>query len=380
MAPTQTQIEKGNTVKALVIGGTGPTGPFIINSLVDRGYEPVILHRGTHEVDFVEQFEHLHADPHFEDSVRDALGDRKFDLVFASYGRLRLLVDILADRTSRMITIGGTVYEPQPWSTPADETASRDLSHKLVARVQETEEAVMARHSERLNLTHLRYPNLYGPRQLAPREWSIIRRLRDGRTDIPVLDGGLTLEGRAYVENAAHAASLVIDKPDVAAGRVYHVVDEVTPTDGERAVAIAAVMGKEIRLVNYPKEAGRPAYFWGGGRNLHAMGKEGAPPTYHKLLDGSRIRDELGYRDVVGFEEAIRRTVEWYLKNPLEPGGDDEQRIGDPFDYEGEDRFAAALEEFNKKCAEMDFAGVTLRHSYDHPKKPAEAEPQASGR
>jgi nucleoside-diphosphate-sugar epimerase len=357
-------------VKALVIGGTGPTGPYIIESLVQRGYEPVILHRGSHEVDFVAHYEHLHADPHFDEPVREALGDRTFDLVVATYGRLRLLVDILADRTPRMVTIGGTVYERQPWSAPADETASRDLTHKLVARVQETEEAVMRHHSAGLNLTHLRYPNLYGPRQLAPREWSIIRRLRDGRRDIPVMDGGLTLESRAYVENAAHAVALAIDKPEASAGRIYHVVDEVTPTDAERAEAIAAAMGREIRLVSYPREAGRPAYFWGGGRNLEAMGKEGPPPTHHKILDGSRIREELGYRDVVGFEEAIAKTVAWYLANPLEAGGPDEQRIGDPFDYEAEDRFAAALEEFTKRCAEMEFAGVTLRHSYDHPKAP----------
>jgi nucleoside-diphosphate-sugar epimerase len=362
-------------MKALVVGGTGPTGPFIIESLVARGYEPVILHRGSHEVDFVEPYEHLHADPHFEEPVREALGDRKFDLVIATYGRLRLLVDILADRTDRMITIGGTVYERQKWSRPATEAASRDLSHKLVARVQETEEAVMARHSEKLNLTHLRYPNLYGPRQLAPREWSIVRRLRDGRRDIPVMDGGLTLESRAYVENAAHAVSLVVDQPEASAGRIYHVIDEVTPTDGERAMAIAAAMGKEIRLVNYPREAGRPAYFWGGGRNLEAMGKEGPPPTHHKLLDSTRIREELGYRDVVPFEEAIARTVAYYLENPLEEGGPDEQRIGDPFDYEAEDRFVAALEEFIGKTADLEFSGVTLRHSYDHPKAPAASAP-----
>ena len=358
-------------MKALIVGGTGPTGPFIIQSLVDRGYEPVILHRGSHEVDFVEPFEHLHADPHFEEPVRDALADRRFDLVVATYGRLRILVDILADRTERVITVGGTVYERQQWSAPATELASRDLSHKLVARVQETEQAVMAKHSERLNLTHLRYPNLYGPRQLAPREWSIVRRLRDGRRDIPVMDGGLTLESRAYVENAAHAVALVIDNPEKSAGRIYHVTDSVTPTDGERAMAVAAAMGKQIRLVNYPREAGRPAYFWGGGRNLEAMGKDGPPPTHHKLLDGSRIRDELGYQDLVSFEDAIAKTVAWYVENPLEPGGDDEQRSGDPFDYEAEDRFAAALDDFVSRCQELDFAGVTLRHSYDHPKGPA---------
>lgn len=359
-------------MEALVIGGTGPTGPFIVQGLIDRGYTPVILHRGTHEVDFVAGLEHLHTDPHFTDPVRDVLGDRKFDLVVASYGRLRLLVDVLAGRTGRLITIGGTVYERQRWSAPADETAGRALTHKLVARVQQTEDAILAKHADgTFNLTHLRYPNLYGPRQLAPREWSIVRRIRDGRRTIPVIDGGLTLESRAYVENAAHAVLLAIDDPVASAGRIYHVADEVTPTDAERAQAIADAMGAGIEIVGYPREAGRPGWFWGGGRNLESMGSSDPPPTHHKLLDSSRIRAELGFRDVIGFEEAIRRTVDYYLANPLAPGGDEEARIGDPFDYAAEDAFHAALKEFREKCIGIPFAGVTLKHSYDHPKTAA---------
>lgn len=355
-----------------MIGGTGPTGPVIVDGLIARGYEPVIMHRGSHEVDFLATCEHLHADPHFEEPVRMALADRRFDLVVASYGRLRVLVDLLAGRTERLITIGGTVYERQHWSRPADESAGRDLSHKLVRRVQETEEAILKKHADgTFVVTHIRYPNLYGPRQLAPREWSVIRRILDGRTSIPVLDGGLTLESRAYVENAAHAVLLCIDNPTASSGRIYHVADEVTPTDGERALVIAEAMGASVQLIDYPPAAGRPAYFWGGGRNLESLGLPGPPPTHHKLLDTSRIRTELGYRDVVAFDEALRRTVEWYLEHPLERGGDEEQRIGDPFDYEGEDRFVVALDDFIARCAQTPFSGVTLRHSYDHPKETA---------
>jgi len=32
-------------MKALIIGGTGPTGPFIVNGLLERGYA-VALHEG----------------------------------------------------------------------------------------------------------------------------------------------------------------------------------------------------------------------------------------------------------------------------------------------------------------------------------------------
>ena len=39
-------------MKALVIGGTGPSGPYIVNGLLERGYDVTILHGGQHEVEF----------------------------------------------------------------------------------------------------------------------------------------------------------------------------------------------------------------------------------------------------------------------------------------------------------------------------------------
>ena len=38
-------------MRALVIGGTGPTGHFVVNGLITRGFEVSILHTGNHEVD-----------------------------------------------------------------------------------------------------------------------------------------------------------------------------------------------------------------------------------------------------------------------------------------------------------------------------------------
>jgi nucleoside-diphosphate-sugar epimerase len=37
-------------MRALVIGGTGPTGHFIVNGLRKRGYAVAMLHSGRHEL------------------------------------------------------------------------------------------------------------------------------------------------------------------------------------------------------------------------------------------------------------------------------------------------------------------------------------------
>ncbi|HEY8059842.1 MAG TPA: hypothetical protein VID94_13865, partial [Acidimicrobiales bacterium] len=50
------------TPTALVIGGTGPTGPLIAAGLEARGYEVTLFHSGRHEVDEVAHLRHLHGD------------------------------------------------------------------------------------------------------------------------------------------------------------------------------------------------------------------------------------------------------------------------------------------------------------------------------
>ena len=85
---------------ALIVGGTGPSGPFLVNGLRDRGYEVTILHRGTHEIpEIPEGIEHIHADPHFRETLEAAIAGRNFDVVIATYGRIRVIAETLAGKT-----------------------------------------------------------------------------------------------------------------------------------------------------------------------------------------------------------------------------------------------------------------------------------------
>src|SRR5208283_2771036 len=98
-------------MNALVVGGTGPTGPLVVEGLSRRGYRVTILHSGKHEVEFTPPVEHLHGEPHFLDSLRDMLQGRSFDLVIGMYGRLRYLAEAIKGKTPRFIAVGGMPYE-----------------------------------------------------------------------------------------------------------------------------------------------------------------------------------------------------------------------------------------------------------------------------
>jgi hypothetical protein len=123
------------TRSALLIGGTGPTGPAIAAGLDARGYDLTILHSGSHEVPEVARFRHIHGDVFSEQGARDALGESAFDVVIAAYGRLRSISEVLKGRVGHLLSIGGApvyrgffepaVHHPAGLPVPVRETAVR---------------------------------------------------------------------------------------------------------------------------------------------------------------------------------------------------------------------------------------------------------------
>lgn len=361
-------------MKALIIGGTGPTGPYMIEGLLKRGYEVTIFHRGTHEIALPKEVKHIHGDPHFLETIEEALGNRTFDLVIAAYGRLRYVAQAMKRRTPRLIALGGVgVYKgfvdpnhyppagppvPIPEDAPliTDPEVNR-FAHLMVI----SEQAVMEVHSEGFyNATIYRLPLVYGPRQPIPMEWSVMRRILDGRKYIIVPDGGLTLETRGYAENVAHAMLLAVDQPEKSSGQIYNVGDEKALSFYGWIMLITNIMGYRWELVNMPGELARPSRPY-----LSYSGT-----TAHRVFDLTKIKTELGYRDIVPVEEGLRRTVNWYLEHHPEPGGEAEKRLQDPFDYPTEDRLIEAYKESRERLLEIPYALEGRYHPYAHPKEP----------
>ena len=360
-------------MRALVVGGTGPTGPYIVNGLLERGFEVAIFHRGTHEIDEIPPaVEHIHGDPHFLATIEESLAGRTFDLAIATYGRIRLLAQALQGKVGRFISVGGVAayrgyLEPERlcpagMASPIAEDAALvadETEHRFSWLIGETERAVFAHHPD---AAHFRYPYVYGPRQLIPREWSVVRRLRDGRRQIIVADGGLSLLTHGFAGNLAHSVLLAADQPDAAAGQIYNCGDEAQYTGAQIIELIARHMGADVELVNLPHELARSAHLFGDGTSTH-----------HRLMDTQKIRTQLGYRDICSVPEALGLTVDWLLAHAPPPGGDLEQRLQDRFDYADEDRLIEAWGAASAAIASIPIAEAAERpHPYAHPKQPGE--------
>ena len=117
-------------MRTLVIGGTGPTGPYIVQGLLDRGHTVSVLNRGSRSIDGIDDasIERITADPHFEETLQPALKDRAFDLVIATYGRLRIVADLLVGRTERLIAVGGAPGY-RGFAAPASRTPQIGRAH-----------------------------------------------------------------------------------------------------------------------------------------------------------------------------------------------------------------------------------------------------------
>lgn len=322
----------------MVVGGTGPTGIWIVNGLLQRGWDVTILHRGSHERDEVPpEVQHLHHDPYDAEDLARALAGREDDLVVAMYGRLRRVAELTAGRVGRFVSVGGVPAIRgwmNPWvgvPVPVDEDApvvDDPADDEKGYRVARSEAAVFAHHP---TAAHLRYPYAYGPYQLVPREWSVVRRVLDGRRRMVVADDGLTLHHHGYTVNLAHAVLSAVDRPEAAAGQVFNVGDDEVLSIRQVIECCAAALDAELELVSMPYDLAVPA------RPLLAQ-----PLPTHRVLDTTKLRDRLGYRDVVPAREAVAHTARWLAEHRPAPGGPEEAVLTDPFAYAAEDELMDA--------------------------------------
>jgi UDP-glucose 4-epimerase len=145
----------------------------------------------------------------------------------------------------------------------------------------------------------LRYFNVFGPRQAADSAYSgvvprwIRQMLRADPEDLPTLQGdGSQERDFTYIDNAVSANLLALEAPASAvAGRVFNVAC------GQK-YSIAYTYDLLAKLTGYTGPQGKADERVGDIRK--------------SLADITAAREALGYAPSVGFEEGLRRTVEWH--------------------------------------------------------------------
>ncbi len=340
-----------------VIGGTNFIGPLVVHSLSEQGHEVTVFHRGQTRADLPR-------------GVKEILGDRRsldekvvelqrlapevvLDMIpFTEQDTLEVM-HIFSGIAHRLVAISSQdVYRafgrvngketgpverlpiteesplrqnlyPYRGATPRNQDDPKkwqdDYDKILVERV------VMG--DANLPGTILRLPMVYGPGDYQHRLFSYLKRMDDKRPAILLDEAEAQWRWtHGYVENVADAIALAVTDQR-STGRIYNVGEPFTFTMTEWIALIGKIAGWQGRVVTVPHGSLPEPLRWGINAEQDIV------------VDSSRIRRELGYKERVDVDDSLQRTVAWERANP--PKEIDPRE----FDYVVEDTFLNARNE-----------------------------------
>jgi nucleoside-diphosphate-sugar epimerase len=338
--------------RVLVVGGTVFIGPSVVRQLAQAGHEVAVFHRGEHEIDLPEGVRHIHGDRDRMSERRDAIAsfapETVVDMRAMTEAHARATADAVRGIAKRLVVVSSMdVYraygrlhgtEPGPPLEPPFDEGS-PLREKLYVYREHTPAVIAQRPPwmddydkilvERVALDDpqlagsvVRFPMVHGERDGQRRFYSLWKRMEDRRPFILLSERSAAFRSsRTHVDNAGHAVALVATDGR-AAGRTYNVgePDALAWSEWGRLIARQTSWGGQLVI--------RPS------DELPAHLRDSRPDVWdhHLVADTSRIRRELGYREVVSREEGLRRALAWYAEVPPP----DPKATGN-LDYEAED-------------------------------------------
>lgn len=165
------------------------------------------------------------------------------------------------------------------------------------------EQAILSGESG-LKGTILRLPVVYGPKDEQHRFSSYLKRMDDKRPFI-ILDQDFAQWRwtHSYVDNVAYAITLAVTD-ERSSGRVYNVGEPKTATMYDRIEALAKQVGWNGKIVTVLKD------------RLPSQMRFPGNAKQHLVSDSTRLREELGFNEIVSFDEGIQRTIQWERANP----------------------------------------------------------------
>jgi nucleoside-diphosphate-sugar epimerase len=287
-------------MRILVIGGTRFIGPHVVRELADLGHEIKVFHRGENEGALPATVRHVRSPQaampvrHFPIEVLQPAPDVVIHMIPMGEIDTRAVIEAFRGKAQRLVCVSsGDVYraygrftglEPGPVETglSTEDSPLRSVLYPYRAKAKSTSDLAyyydkilverFALESPDLPATILRLPKVYGPGDNA-----------DLATVHQFHRHPQWRWTHGYVENIAHAIVLAAVHPR-AARRKYNVGEEHTPTVAERLQLLPASTNEASASIeaNFAQDL---------------------------VYDTRRIREELGYRELVSYAEGVRRSL-----------------------------------------------------------------------
>ncbi|KML22990.1 dTDP-glucose 4,6-dehydratase [Priestia aryabhattai] len=245
-----------------------------IEVVMDREYEALI---------------HFAAESHVDKSIQNA--DNFIDanivgtyqlLKQLSKGFVKKMIHISTDEVYGSLNLGDQPFmEISPLSPNNPYSATKASSDLLVQAYYET---------FRLPLITTRCSNNFGPFQHVEKFIPTIVYNAFHNRKIPLYGDGMQIRDWLFVEDHCAAIALILERGKN--GEVYNIGGGNEKTNIDVLMEILNMMGKSQNLVEYVRD------------------RKGHDRRY--AINSSKLQNELGWKQEFQFEEALKKTVQWY--------------------------------------------------------------------
>jgi len=307
----------------LVTGGAGFIGSHLTEELVRRGHrvrvvdnlstgrrqnlaqiagvdfvegdlaEPEVARRAVEGVDFVL---HQAAIPSVPRSVEDPLTSHRANIT----ATLHVLLAARDAGVRRVVYAGSSsAYGDTPTLPKVESMPTAPLSPYALQKLVGEQYAGLFTQLYGLETVTIRYFNVFGPRQDPSSPYSgvislFISALAEGRAPTIHGDGEQTRDF-TYVANVVDGVLRACEAPH-ASGEVINVATGSRISINGLFRALRDLVGARVEPVYAPARAG---------------------DVRDSQADIEKARRLLGYAPIVGFEEGLRKTVDWYRGSPV---------------------------------------------------------------
>jgi nucleoside-diphosphate-sugar epimerase len=304
-------------LRVVVLGGTRFIGRAIVQDLAAAGHRLLLVHRGVLEPDGMPAAEHLHTDRADLLSHRSELVAFRPDAAIDCRALTRIDAETaLASLPSqiRLIVVSSIdVYrafgalndnretDPVPIDEDSPVRPDRYPYRGKLEGMDDYDKLDVEDIYLPKGATSLRLPMVYGEHDYQRREEFILRRVRAGRTRIPV-GSGMWLACRGYVRDVARGVRLAMES-SAAGGEVLNLCEDRTFSIGMWSRMILDAAGSDAELVRVADDL-LP-------EDLKATGTI----KQHITASANKARTMLGWT-TSDAAESLRATVAWHLANP----------------------------------------------------------------
>ncbi len=148
-------------------------------------------------------------------------------------------------------------------------------------------------HTFGLPVNITRCSNNYGPYQFPEKLIPLfVTNLMEGKK-VPLYGDGLNIRDWLFVEDHCSAIDTVLHKGKI--GEIYNVGGNNEKTNKYITETVLKYLGKDEKSINYVAD------------------RLGHDRRY--AIDATKIKEELGWQPKYKFEQAIEKTIDWYLNN-----------------------------------------------------------------